>query len=208
MMKKVHSILRIGLLIMVLSITGCVDPKVTPAELQAMAQAQKQLSDQVDAYQVIADQLKAQMESSGVVDPVMAARYDKLAVTIDAIQASANQIGKAIEEAKYSDGGTFKTIFEGVQAGNGAAPPYPGKEMVSLALIAAGAVGTAIGKIRKACIETKRADKNEAAFVQTVKGVDKAFVAGAIDKDKFAVAMDAKQSTETKAMVDRVQGKV
>ena len=76
-----------------------------------------------------------------------------------------------------------------------------------LALTLAGSLTGALArgnkKARKA--EIKQAQR---ALNQTVRGIDKAARAGAIVMDKFALAMDSKQSHTTKEMVDVIQGKV
>ncbi len=76
--------------------------------------------------------------------------------------------------------------------------------------LAASILGTLGGLIPGARIAKAAKAKQataETAMVQTVKGIDKAMKAGAIQAEKFAVAMDSKQSHATKDMVDLIQGK-
>ena len=100
---------------------------------------------------------------------------------------------------------------EALTATGGAVGGTPG-----LALTLAGSLAGALGGLARGRKKTKHAEierdqaktdqqQVQAALRQTVKGIDKARRAGAIQMEKFAPAMDAKQSHATKDLVDQIQ---
>lgn len=199
-MKRQHLITAIaGVMLLSMLCTGCQNQQVTPDQVRAMAKAQQVISEQIDKYQQIADDLEATIAAGGLVDPDVTARYEEITAALDELQAGADRISKAIEVADYSGAGTLATFLEAAQAGNAAAPPYPYKEIVALALAAAGGLTAAIqGQAKKKAL---------AATEQIVKGLDKAVEAGALDMTKVGPILASKQSTTTAAIVDKIQGK-
>ena len=80
-----------------------------------------------------------------------------------------------------------------------------------VSVVEAGSLAGALAGLARGYKKTKQVETEkgqaQVALVQTVKGIDKAIKAGAIQIDKFALAMDSKQSHATKDMVDVIQGK-
>ena len=157
------------------------------------------------AAQRIADTLARAQVTIAELAPIKK-KADSVLQGLEARLAEAQAEGPIDWAAELSLAGDALTATGGAVGGT------PGL-VLTLAGSLAGALGGLAGGIKKAKqaqarqvqAETEK-QQVQTALTQTVKGIDKAAKAGAIQMDKFSEAMNAKQSHATKDLVDQIQG--
>ena len=211
------STLIASLILMTLA-TGCLPgtsaERVAVVE-QAITQANQTsaaLGDKLESIEAVIAATRTALEDPNTGLPAARKMADTLAAAqvelarLKPIKAKADEVGHAlaarlaeIQAAGPIDWADEITLAgEALTATGGAVGGTPG-----LALTLVGGLAGGLKKAHKA--QAKQAQA-ETALTQTVKGIDKAIKAGAIQIDKFALAMDSKQSHATKDLVDQIQG--
>lgn len=129
----------------VIPLAGCDESKqLKPEDMIALVTRIEQASDQIDEAQAIADQIKNLLQTTGVIDANLVAKFEKINEEINRVQPQVQQIAAAIKQADYSpDDDTLMLLLKAAQAGNAASASFNPYAMpiglgLSLATIIAG----------------------------------------------------------------------
>jgi hypothetical protein len=158
-----------------LPVAGCDEEQgISSADVQAFASQVQQLNGRLDNVQVLGDQLKAGLQTTGIVDANLAAKYVKVNNEIDRVQPQVQQIAQAIKQAAFSpEDDTVTVLLKAAQAGNAASAPFnpyavPVGIGLSLATVIAGFFA-ARERAKKAAAQEAAAKANAAAAENQLK---------------------------------------
>ena len=162
------SILTIALCLCALPpFSGCVIPDA--AQIRQFADEAKRLSDRVDDYQVVVNDVKTLLVEDKIISEKAAERIDKIGEEIDRVQPNIEAIADSVKNADYVDGDDIGNIVKGLQAANAAsAPVNPYAPLIDavLGVVALAAGGFAVKK-------TRDAGRAELVLDKTKEGISK-----------------------------------